>query len=201
MKKILGSLFLAAIMLVGMSSVASAATCSNQTITAGFTCTLGGETFLFTNLQFLTPDGASTGALALSGSLTTASGNDVILGFQISGIPVNINVGYTVTGTNMTGVSASYIGSTGSITEAVFNSANVQVTSLFDGANNSNIVVNSGAFSPLSFIRINKDIDARQFSEFTDSVHLSGVPEPMTLSMMGVGLLGLSLISRRRKKN
>ena len=28
---------------------------------------------------------------------------------------------------------------------------------------------------------------------------ISGVPEPMTLSMMGIGLLGLGLISRRRK--
>ena len=41
---------------------------------------------------------------------------------------------------------------------------------------------------------------------FTDSVSAtytstSAVPEPMTLSMMGVGLLGLSLISRRRKKS
>ena len=30
---------------------------------------------------------------------------------------------------------------------------------------------------------------------------VSGVPEPMTLSMMGVGLLGLGLISRRRKQS
>jgi hypothetical protein len=41
-------------------------------------------------------------------------------------------------------------------------------------------------------------------SGFTDSVSAtydsaSTVPEPMTLSMMGVGLLGLGLVRRRKK--
>jgi len=32
-------------------------------------------------------------------------------------------------------------------------------------------------------------------------VPVAGVPEPMTFSLMGVGLLGLGLISRRRTKS
>jgi hypothetical protein len=47
---------------------------------------------------------------------------------------------------------------------------------------------------------INKDIQFNGFmamSEVTNS-HLSGVPEPMTLSMMGIGLLSLGLLRRRQ---
>ncbi len=60
-----------------------------------------------------------------------------------------------------------------------------------------------------SDIWIIKDITGSYFgnvttlgiSDFTNSSETSSVPEPMTLSMMGAGLLGLGLISRRRKKS
>ena len=34
----------------------------------------------------------------------------------------------------------------------------------------------------------------------SDLPKLIGTPEPMTLSLMGIGLLGLGLLGRRRKK-
>jgi hypothetical protein len=40
--------------------------------------------------------------------------------------------------------------------------------------------------------------DAGALSGFTQSFH-TAVPEPMTLSMMGLGLLGLGLVRRRQQ--
>jgi hypothetical protein len=43
------------------------------------------------------------------------------------------------------------------------------------------------------------DVSSSHLTSFNESFQ-TGVPEPMTLSMMGIGLLGLGLIARRRKK-
>jgi hypothetical protein len=208
MKKILGSLFLAATVLVSVSSVASAtpATCASQTVAAGLQCTLGGLTFDFSSVSF-SPQSMND-ALTLVAANTVVNGSDVVLGFQIgpgaSGFPVDVTIAYTVTSdtANISGIDASYQGATGTIFENA--SVNgVVVSNISDGLNNNNVNVtgNPPTFGPYSSISISKDIDAIDFSEFTDSVQVSSVPEPMTLSMMGVGLLGLSLISRRRKKS
>ncbi len=207
MKKIFGSVFLAAIMLMGVSSVASAApTCTNQSISVGFSCSFDGLTFNFTNLSF-NPTAASDN-LQLAGA--TVSGNDAILTFQInpgtSGFPVDIQLGYTVTSdsANIVGIDASYAGANGSIFETASVNGTV-VSTITDGntGTNNGVVLNGtpATFGPYSSITISKDIDALSFSEFTDSVQISSVPEPMTLSTMGVGLLGLGLISRRRKQS
>ncbi len=52
-----------------------------------------------------------------------------------------------------------------------------------------------------STVYIKKDIDflGAATSEITNS-SMTGVPEPMTLSLMGVGLLGLGLLGRRLRK-
>ncbi len=205
MKKILGNLVLAAVVLVGMSSVASATpTCANQAVTMGLTCDLGGLTFSFTNISF---DPMSTGdALQLDGANVSAS-NDVTLTFQINagnaGLPADVVIDYTVTSgsANITGIDASYIGPNGTLSETAYNNGNV-VASLSDPQNNNSVVVTDtqGAVGPFSYLNIHKDIEAISFSEFTDSVQVSGVPEPASLSMMGLGLLGLGLIGRRKRK-
>jgi len=61
----------------------------------------------------------------------------------------------------------------------------------------------SAIFATADPIWIFKDINANgsSISEVNQVYTSSTVPEPMTLSMMGVGLLGLGLISRRRKKS
>lgn len=207
-KKILGFMFLAAVVLLGMSSTASATpTCSGQAVVAGATCSLDGLTFLFTTVSF-SPTSAGD-ALTLDSGLTMVSGNDVILGFQINagtaGLPADVVIDYTVmsTTTNITGIDASYIGPNGTISETAYNNGTV-VSSLFDPQNNNSVVVNGtpGAFGPLSYLNIHKDAEAISYSEFTDSIQVIGssVPEPATLSMMGLGLLGLGLIGRRKRK-
>jgi opacity protein-like surface antigen len=219
MKKILGNLMLAAVAVVGMSSAANAATtCINQQVTAGFTCSIGSLTFDFLTLSFGAQSPPSTGDTLTLAPPTGQNGNSVVLGFQInpgtSGVPVDLLLEYTVTSTsaNITGIDASYAGPDGTITETAFandstcagpTGCTTVLSQLFDGHNNGNVDVfgNPATFGPVSSIVISKDIDDLQFSEFTDSVTVSSVPEPMTLSMMGAGLLGLSLISRRRKKS
>jgi len=206
MKKTLGSLFLGVVLLTGMSTAASAATtCASQAIVNGATCTLDGLTFLFTNVSF---SPSSTGdALTLDAGLTSISGNDVILGFQINagtaGLPADVVIDYTVTSTsaNMIGVDASYVGPNGTISETVYHNGSV-VASLFDPQNNNSVTVygTPATFGPFSYLNIHKDIEAISFSEFTDSIQITGVPEPATLSMMGLGLLGLGLIGRRKRK-
>jgi len=204
MKKTLGNMFLAAVVLMGMSLVASAApTCSNQAITAGATCSLDGLTFLFTNVSF---SPSSTGdALTLDGA--SVASNDVTLTFQINagtaGLPADVVIDYTVTSasTNIVGTDGSYIGQTGSLSETDYNNGGV-VGSFFIPQNENSVVYNDvqGAIGPYSYLNIHKDAEATAYSEFTDSIQLSSVPEPASLSMMGLGLLGLGLVGRRKRK-
>jgi hypothetical protein len=205
MKKILGNSFLAMVVLLGMSTVASATptTCSNQSVVMGATCTLDGLTFLFTNVSF---SPASTGdALTLDGASVT--GNDAVLTFQINageaGLPADVVIDYSVTSgsANISGIDASYIGPNGTISETAYNNGNV-VSSISDPQNNNSVTVygTPATFGPFSNIVIHKDVEAISFSEFTDSVQVSGVPEPASLSMMGLGLLGLGLVGRRKRK-
>ena len=198
------------IVLVGMSAVASASPCTNTQVTVGLSCDAGGLTFSFTNLSFSNQPPSTGDTLKIvSSSLVN---NDVTLTFQIdpgtSGFPVDILLGYTVTSpiANITGIDASYLGPNGSIFEtatAPDGKTSTIVDSTSPGGLNNGVVFFGTPFGggPYSSITISKDIDAIAFSEFTDSVQVSGVPEPMTLSMMGAGLLGLSLLSRRRKKS
>lgn len=203
MKKILGC-FLGMVVLTGLSTVASAtpATCSNQAIVSGATCTLDGLTFLFSNVSF---SPTSTGdALTLDGASVAAG--DVTLTFQINaglaGLPADVVIDYTVTSdtANMIGIDASYIGPNGTISETVKNSDGTVISSLFDPQNNNSVVVNGPSFAPVSFLSIHKDAEAISYSEFTDSIQTSSVPEPASLSMMGIGLLGLGLVGRRKRK-
>ncbi len=62
-------------------------------------------------------------------------------------------------------------------------------TSQFTGVSLATLITEAGAPGGIT------DSTSATFSP------VSGVPEPMTLSMMGVGLLGLGLISRRRKQS
>ena len=151
-----------------------------------------------------------------------AGSTGVDLNFQIAGFIVtagsaDLQIVYEVRGANITSVDNTFGGGTGSgIVETVCDSAGVSggvcarggkvLGTLSNTITGGNVSV---SFAPQTDIWIIKDITAALLpgmnsitvSGFTNSHETSGVPEPMTLSMMGAGLLGLSLISRRRKKS
>lgn len=150
------------------------------------------------------------------------SGTGATLGFQIAGFTLTSGVAdlqliYEVSGSNITSVDNTFGGTAGSsIAETVCKGTAVPVggscasgTYLTSFSNNIAGGTVSASFAAQNSIWIIKDITAAltpglnsiTVSGFANSTYSSGVPEPMTLSMMGVGLLGLGLISRRRKKS
>lgn len=230
MKKILACFaVLAAVGLT--SSVASAATaCTNYVppTTAGPTnvmtsvlmtatgCDAGGLNFSLFNVSA----SPATMTVLLAGVNTSTPG-EVDLQFQIGGfnfsLPTSapdLRLSYKVTGLT-TGVDNTFGGSAGtSILETVCDSAGINggvcvhtpLGTILNGAGGHGSVT---FLTPQTEIWIIKDITIQSnytgssvlVSDFTNSHETSTVPEPMTLSMMGAGLLGLSLISRRRKKS
>ena len=230
MKKILACFaVLAAVSITSSVASAAALECSTyvQPTTSGPTnvmtspldtstgCTAGGMTFSNFNVSAI----PSTMSVSLSTVTLTSTG--VNLGFQVGGFSFTLPttpdpdllLTYEVSGSNITGVDNVFGGSDGtSILETVCDSAGITGNNCTDPRLGF-ILSGPGGSGSLTFasqtsIYIIKDITVDsnfsglvELSDFTNSTETSTVPEPMTLSMMGVGLLGLSLISRRRKKN
>jgi hypothetical protein len=173
-------------------------------------CDLGGLTFSSFSVA---PTPGSTVLLSSLGTGGTA------LGFQITtsyvpGPPVvsaDTILQYSVMGQGITGVDNTNAGQTGAIIEEkVCNVAfsngictgdgAILLADFTTGGNSSN----AATFASQSTIYILKDIQqngANAFiSSFVNSHETSGVPEPASLSMMGIGLLGLGVIGRRKRK-
>jgi hypothetical protein len=154
--------------------------------------------------------------LTFNSGMTAAPGAmaDLYFYFQVTG-PVNqVDLGvsnspgafitetYCSTPIPTSGVTANQCTASGS------GSVNGSISA---GANQS---VTSAVFNSVSTLYIFKDImlnnsDGRtstELSSFTQSFHTSGngstsdVPEPMTLSMLGAGLVSLGLIRRQQRK-
>lgn len=126
------------------------------------------------NAGYGTAAGCTSNAI---GSTCTPSANSGITLTQVSANQVSI----TLTGSGIAYTGTSGTGSTSTVVS-------------FSSQNNL----------PGTITQILAEVISGQ--GFTDSVSAtytstSAVPEPMTLSMMGVGLLGLGLISRRRKQS
>jgi len=180
-------------------------------------CTANGLTFSNFGVQSINPSNMTVGM-----SVTTSAGA-VELDFQIAGFvatypapPPDLRITYEVAGPS-TGVNNTFNAATPGVTiiETVCDSKGITAgggsclgSSLGQIINNKFIGTQTLTFASLqSDIWIIKDITGSYFntdgtigiSDFTNSSETSPVPEPMTLSMMGVGLLGLSLISRRKK--
>jgi hypothetical protein len=164
----------------------------------GLTCSVAGS--IFSNFQIVAaivpPADTSPFTLALStntvGSeldfaITGAPGEDLRLTYQINlGIA---DMSMTVTGTNST------------ITELIcsspITSGNIcpAGTQLADFAVTSGNTGDSGVFAQVPTDYVFKDIQTGSgLSEFTQTI----VPEPMTLSLLSAGLLGLGIFGRRR---
>jgi len=178
---------------------------------SGNTVACDGSPFTFSNFAVSVVGGGSA-QLSIAGSgFSTYSGGVAYLTFQIGFVtgPVSdILLFYQVNGP-LGAVDLNNGGTGVTIQEQVFDTCN---TPLYGGGCTNllaQIVVGPGSSATsaafvsadnITFIK--KDIQyASQtsfISDFTNSQHV--VPEPMTLSLMGVGLLGLGLMRRRQVK-
>jgi hypothetical protein len=179
----------------------------------------GALNVLFSNFQ-VSPTTATVGIDTTS----MVVGNEINLGFQLSGVILDasgnfdIHLLYTVTGgisgidlsfqaTNLTGHTGGNVTMTETACTVAFASPTggcTGTTLASIAAISSGVIPNlataNATFGTTQTVFINKDIQFNGFmamSEVTNS-HLSGVPEPMTLSMMGIGLLSLGLLRRRQ---
>jgi hypothetical protein len=217
------SLFSVAFCIGAISSVARGGpvscdpTVANVLTLGSAGCQVTGSALIFSNFT-VTPSGGLTSAnVGLADTAGTGvAGSDVDLGFQLSLGFSNVSdpIGdlllfYTVTG-GITGIDLAIQGSPAvqggyiQVTEVacsvpfttacptVDTLANYVATSL-----NGSAAFMQAVFASTSPVYIKKDLnfEGATTSEFTNG-QLS--PEPMTFSLMGVGLLGLGIFSRRR---
>jgi hypothetical protein len=209
-----------------ISSVASAAPVSCDPLVANVTtlgsagCIVNGSNLIFSNFGVSATGGLSTATVGLSDLAGTGTfGSEVNLGFQLTLGFANVAdptgdllLTYEVTG-GISGVDINIAGTPVAapyqitVTETVCSQAFVAgacptidllgsyaVTS----TNGSDAIGNiTFAYSTPVFIKKDISFNGAITSEFDNS---QLVPEPMTLSLMGIGLLGLGVFGRRRFK-
>jgi hypothetical protein len=228
MKSKFYGLFAVAALAAATASTASAsvlcAGISDVTTIAGLGgCTVAGSSMLFSNFSVSASAGFTSAQVGLApvGQGTTTIGPDVDLAFQIGGLQGtgvaaalgDVELLYTVQG-GMSGVDITLQASpvtTGGIvtvTEVACNQAFVAgvcggtTLANYTVISSGNAVSNQEFFIPSYFgeVWIKKDIsyDGATTSELVNSQ--ISVPEPMTFSLMGAGLLGLGLLGRRLRK-
>jgi hypothetical protein len=219
------NLLVAAVAAVGMASMASATPlCSAGTsdVTAGgtgtYSCTIGNLTFSdFTVSTTGDLDPTIVGLTANPPGATGQSGSEAYLEFQFSAVfsdaPLDVGdllISYQVTGgilgvdTSFTGVPTE-AGGTVQLLEKVCSVAFVNTNcdgslyTLTATSTNGSAASTGITFASLATAYISKDIsfNGAAMSEFVNS---QLVPEPMTFSLMGAGLLGLGLLGRRLRK-
>lgn len=226
MKKILGA-GLFAFALAGTSVVASAApacvigtnlienAAGTGNVAAGISATPGSQScsvnsVTFSNFSYTLapPTGFENAPFQILVNSLPASTNVVGLGFNPdTAANSDLQLEFQVTAPDITGVQLSYNGNTGAINEEVctlFMPTGVCGTAIGVGGIASLGVSPTTQSAQLNFttaqtsIWVFKDIAAGNgfFSEVNQGFV---VPEPMTFSLLGVGLLGLGLMGRRRR--
>lgn len=146
-------------------------------------------------LEVTTDSGSTPGLLALSLTCTAdcpAGIGDYILTYTISPGPTSMTL-YDGTASsieeNICNASSGIVGGYGELTECGSQVGTLSVTSTNTTA--------STTVTTAAIDYVTKDIDGG-----SESYQMPGgiVPEPMTLSMMGAGLLGLGLFGRRLRR-
>ena len=207
MKKTL--LLLGAMVIISSSMFAAA--CTNTTLdvltTGGFTCTVDDKTF--SNFQY-TPLAGAPAASAVDAN-TSFSVTTQNFGWSFAGaFNGNFTLAYTVA-VDTAICSTCRIDSAREQIFAGQNPVGTQVVNVAEGAfgtvspNNASLGDNTKGMAIPLVISLTKTLTSANLTtgnsivSIDSSVHqISGVPEPMTLSMMGIGLLGLGLLRRRQ---
>jgi hypothetical protein len=197
-KRVLGILI--GLLAIGVAASASPVSCNGTTTTNVTTlgtlvCAGSGESF--SNFTVTSTGSATVGLSAMTFDAATGIvviqfnpfpvtvPQDITLGYLITG-PTN-GIDFNVLGTPLSGITFSEIACS---TQLCAGQNNVVFANI---SNAGPVQVNSASFATQTSVWIKKDINFNSgtsvLTDFTDSSHVP-VPEPMTLSMMGIGALG-----------
>jgi len=192
------------------TSTCVASTVDVLTLNAGGGCTVGGLTFSnfvvsagqvgITGVNNPGPGGVG---LNFNPNLTnSATLNDIHFSFSVTGPASSIGSVFLYNGATI-GISGS-----SSIGERICDSLGVTGSGLCLGSALTTLnadagLTATGTFANQTTIYVWKDINisgTAHLSSFDQNFSVSGVPEPATFSMLGIGLAGLGLLARRRNK-